>query len=214
MHKPGDKEIRVLIVDDHPVVRTGLTSILASQSNIRVLPAASSGHEAIQTYAKEGADVVLLDLRMPEMSGIDTLRRLRAMSPPARVLIITNYETDEEIYTAIRSGAMGYLTKDVMTPELLQAIRIVAAGRRYVPPALAERLANVAMRPPLTAREMEILQLLVTGWTNKRIGQEMHISENTVRNHVNHMFDKLSVTDRTEAVIVALQRGLVRLDGM
>lgn len=214
MHATTSKEIRVLIVDDHPVVRTGLTSILSSQGNISVLPAASSGKQALQLYAQHGADVVLLDLRMPEMSGIETLQRLRAMTPPARVLVITNYETDDEIYTAIRSGALGYLTKDVLAEEMLQAIRAVAAGRRHVPPALAARLADVAMRSPLTAREAEILQLLVNGWTNKRIGQEMQISENTVRNHVNHMFDKLGVTDRTEAVIVALQRGLVKLDNV
>ena len=210
VHTAG-KLIRVLIVDDHPVVRMGMASMLSTQPGVIVQPSASSGAESISLYTKERADIVLMDLRMPHMSGIETIRRLRKIDPHVRILVVTNYETDEDIYTALRDGALGYLTKDVMPDEMLQAIRAVAAGRRHVPPALAQRIADVMMRPALTPRETEILRMLVTGWTNKRIGQEMHISENTVRNHVNHIFSKLEVADRTEAAMVAVQRGLVLL---
>ncbi len=205
------KLVRVLIVDDHPVVRLGMASMLAQQQGIVVQPSASSGAEALRLYEKDGADVVLMDLRMPDMSGIETIRRLRKLDPDARILVVTNYETDEDIYTALRDGALGYLTKDVLPDEMLRAIRAVSLGKRHVQPALAQRIAEVMMRPALTPRETEILCMLVTGWTNKRIGQEMRISENTVRNHVNHLFSKLDVVDRTEAAIVAVQRGLVRL---
>ena len=143
---------------------------------------------------------------------IETIRRLRHLDTQARILVVTNHETDEDIRTALREGALGSLTKDVMADEMLRAIRMVATGKRFVPPALAQRMADVMMRPALTPRETEILRMLVTGWTNKRIGREMHISENTVRNHINHLFSKLEVVDRTEAAMIAVQRGLVRIE--
>ncbi len=206
------KTIRVLIVDDHPVVRMGMESMLSTQPGIEVQPSAASGAEAIRLYKQSPADIVLMDLRMPDLSGIETIRRLRSLDPRVRILVITNYETDEDIFTALRDGALGYLTKDVMPEEMLRGIRAVAAGRRHLPPALAQRMTDVMMRPSLTPRELEILRMLVTGWTNKRIGQEMRISENTVRNHMNHIFGKLEVVDRTEAAIAAVQRGLVQLE--
>ena len=212
MGQTAEKTIRVLIIDDHPVVRMGMASMLSTQPGIVVQPGASSGPEAIELYTRKKADVVLMDLRMPNMSGIETIRQLRSLDPQVHILVVTNYETDEDICTALRDGALGYLTKDVMPEEMLRAIRAVSNGRRHVPPALAQRIADVMMRPALTARETEILRMLATGWTNKRIGKEMRISENTVRNHVNHIFSKLDVVDRTEAAIVAVQRGLVRLE--
>ena len=208
------KAVRILIVDDHPVVRMGMTTMLSMHAGMIVQPSASSGSEAIARYSRERADVILMDLRMPDMSGIETIRQLRRIDPQARILVVTNYETDEDIRTALREGALGYLTKDVLPDEMLRAIRVVAAGRRFVPPVLAQRFADVMMRPALTPREAEILRMLVTGWTNRRIGQEMHISENTVRNHMNHLFSKLGVVDRTEAAMVAVQRGLIRVEDL
>lgn len=211
LQAPGSS-IRILIVDDHPVVRAGLASMLGTQAELALIGSASSGQEALQIIEERKPDVLLLDLRMPGMSGVETLHALKAKEKNIRVIILTNYETDEDIYRAVQAGAQGYLLKDTSLREMLEAIRAVHAGRRYIPQHIASRLAERMVRTDLTARELEILKLLSKGLTNKQIGQALGISANTVRNHVLKIIEKLEVSDRTEAATTAIQRGLITSD--
>ena len=213
MLKHENKRIRILIVDDHPVVRAGLSSMLATQPGIDVVGSASSGEEALDMVRRDMPDVVLLDLRMPGMSGIDTLLALKAMKAAARVIILTSFEMDENIYRAVQAGALGYLLKDTSQSQMLEAITTVHSGRRYIPSQIAARLAERMMRSNLTAREVEILEMLAKGLTNKQIGTALSISDNTVRNHVNSIMEKMEVSDRTEAVAVAIQQGILQIPG-
>ncbi len=201
--------IRILIVDDHPVVLAGLTSMLGTQSGIRALGSASSGEDALEILKREPADLLLLDLRMPGMNGIDTLHALERNKISVRVIILTSFETDEDIYRAVQAGAQGYLLKDAPQADMLDAIRTVHAGKRYFPRHIAARLAERMVRTNLTAREHEVLQMLARGLTNKEIGSALDISGNTVRNHVNSIIEKLEVSDRTEAATTAIHRGLI-----
>lgn len=203
------KPIRILIADDHPVVVTGLTSMLSTQSGIEVIGAASTGEEALEILRNESADLLLLDLRMPGMSGIDTLHALARAGILIRTIILTSYETDEDIYRAVQAGAQGYLLKDAPQAEMIEAIRAVSRGRRYFPHHIAEKLAERMMRAELTSREIEVLQMLAHGLTNKEIGTALRISENTVRNHVKSIIEKLEVSDRTEAATCAIYRGII-----
>lgn len=204
--------IRILIVDDHPVVLAGLTSMLGTQAGIQVLGSASSGEDALDILRSEPADLLLLDLRMPGMSGIDTLHALKRAKISVRVIILTSFETDEDIYRAVQAGAQGYLLKDAPQSDMIDAIRAVHAGKRYFPRHIAARLAERMMRTNLTAREHEVLQMLARGLTNKEIGSALYISGNTVRNHVNSIIEKLEVSDRTEAATTAIHRGLIELN--
>ncbi len=204
--------IRILIVDDHPVVRAGLASMLGTQPQLQVIGSASSGEEAINMPLSNEADVVLLDLRMPGMNGVDTLLAFKSHAIHARTIILTSYETDEDIYRAIQAGAQGYLLKDTPLREMVEAIIAVHSGRRYIPRHIAARLAERMMRSNLTARELEILKLLARGPTNKQIGHALGISEHTVRNHVNSIIEKLDVSDRTAAATTAIQRGIISAD--
>ena len=201
--------IRILIVDDHPVVRAGLTSMLSTQPDITVIGSASSGEEALAILARESVDILLLDLRMPGTNGVATLLSIKQRAIPVRTIVLTSYETDEDIYRAVHAGAGGYLLKDTPLREMLDAIHAVHAGNRYIPRHIASRLAERMMRSNLTAREMEILKMLTKGLTNKQIGHALGISDNTVRNHVNSIIEKLEVCDRTEAATTAIQRGLI-----
>ncbi len=209
--KEHHKAIRILIVDDHPVIQTGLTSMLATHGEVEVAAAVSSGQEALAAARREMPDIILLDLRMPGMSGVDTLHALKAANATAKVIILTHFETDEDIYLAIQAGARGYLLKNSSERQILEAIAAVHAGQRYIPHQIAFRLAERMLRSNLTAREHEILQLLARGFTNKQIGGTLNISENTARNHVNSIIQKLEVSDRTEAVAIAIQQGLLRI---
>lgn len=209
MPKPQDSPIRILIVDDHPVVRAGLTSMLETQMGLDVIGSASSGEEAMEMLRHDNADLLLLDLRMPGLNGIDMLNALKHSSTAPRVIILTSFETDEDIYRAFQAGAQGYLLKDTSQKEMVEAIRAVHAGRRYIPRHIASRLAERMMRTNLTGRELEILKMLAKGLTNKQIGKALTISDNTVRNHVNSIIEKLEVSDRTEAATTAIQRGLI-----
>jgi two-component system NarL family response regulator len=204
--------IKVLIVDDHPVVRVGLTSMLATQPQLEVIGSSSTGEEAIERVRHSDPDVLLLDLRMPGMNGVDTLNALMLIGAHARAIVLTSFETDEDIYRAFQAGAQGYLLKDTSLREMVEAIRTVHAGKRYVPSNIASRLAERMMRTDLTVRELEILKMLAKGPTNKEIARALGISDNTVRNHVNSIIEKLDVSDRTEAATTAIQRGLITVD--
>ena len=203
--------IRILIADDHPVVQAGLTSMLNSNDGIEVVGSASSGTEALKILEQKRPDILLLDLRMPGMNGIETLTAMQKMNTTARAIVLTSFETDENIYRAVRAGAQGYLLKDAPQEQMLEAIMSVHAGKRFIPKEIAARLADRMLRSNLTARELEILEMLAKGLTNKQIGYALSISENTVRNHLKCVMSKLEVSDRTEAVAVAIQQGIIQV---
>lgn len=186
--------------------------MLGTQPNLEVVGSASTGEEAVEMVRGRGPDVLLLDLRMPGMNGVDTLLALLKTGTSARTIILTSFETDEDIYRAFQAGAQGYLLKDTSLREMVDAIATVHAGKRYVPSHIASRLAERMMRTNLTVRELEILKMLAKGPTNKEIAQALGISDNTVRNHVNSIIEKLEVSDRTEAATTAIQRGLITVD--
>jgi DNA-binding NarL/FixJ family response regulator len=201
--------IRILIVDDHPVVCSGLTSMLSAEIGIEVVGSAASGEEALAIVQRDKPDIMLLDLRMPGMDGIGVLNALGRMEHTTRVVVLTSFDKEEDIYRAIRAGAQGYLLKDTTESEMVAAISVVHSGRRYIPRHIAARLADRLMRSDLTARELQTLELLAQGSTNKQIAGALNISDNTVRHHVNNIMEKLQVTDRTEAVATALRNGVL-----
>ena len=201
--------IRILIVDDHPVVCSGLTSMLSAQTGIEVVGSAASGEEALAIVQRDRPDIMLLDLRMPGMDGIGVLKALGRTEHATRVVVLTSFEKEEDIYRAIRAGAQGYLLKDTTESEMVAAISVVHSGKRYIPRHIAARLADRLMRSDLTARELQTLELLAQGSTNKQIAGALNISDNTVRHHVNNIMEKLQVTDRTEAVATALRNGVL-----
>jgi two-component system, NarL family, response regulator len=203
--------IRLLIVDDHPVVRAGLSSMLGKQPGLKLVGAAAGAEEALALLERSPADVVLLDLRMPNMSGIEVLQILRRLVPPPQVIILSSFEFEEEIYRAVQAGARGYLLKETSRDEIVAAIVAVHAGRQYFPPAIASRLSDRNHRSSLSPRELEILEMLSRGFTNKEIGRAFGISRFTVRNHINSINQKLEVCDRTEAASVAMKQGIISL---
>jgi DNA-binding NarL/FixJ family response regulator len=209
MLKTTKDNIRILIVDDHPVVCSGLTSMLSAQVGMEVVGSAASGEEALAMILRDRPSLILLDLRMPGMDGIGVLNALKPVEKPPRVLVLTSFEKDEDIYRAIRAGAHGYLLKDTTESEMVAAISVVSGGKRYIPRHIAARLADRMMRSDLTARELQILELLAQGSTNKQIGATLDISDNTVRHHVNNIMEKLQVSDRTEAVATAMRSGVL-----
>jgi DNA-binding NarL/FixJ family response regulator len=185
--------IRILVVDDHPVVRAGLVSMLSSIPGLTVSGAASTGEEALQLIDREQPDVLLLDLRMPGMTGIELLNAIRTKPLVPKALVLTSFESDEEIYRAIEAGAQGYLLKSTPQAEIVTAIQAVHSGRHHIPPRIAARLAERMVRSALTQRELEILEMVVRGLTNKQIGNALGSSENTARNHINSIIRKLDV---------------------
>jgi two-component system, NarL family, response regulator len=209
MHEQREQPVRIFIVDDHPVVVAGLTSMLGTQTGMVVAGSASGGEEAIEMLRMRAADLLLLDLRMPGMNGIDTLHALNRAGIHMRTIILTSYETDEDIYRAVQAGAQGYLLKDAPQADMVEAIWAVYGGKRYFPRHIADRLAECMTRTELTARELEVLHMLARGLTNKEIGSALDISGNTVRNHVNSIIEKLEVSDRTEAATSAIHRGII-----
>lgn len=207
----SSKEIRVLVVDDHPVVRKGLGSMLDGQSGIRVVGMVASGQEALSSLANARPDVILMDLRMPEMDGIDAIIALRAARPSIRILVLTNYQMDEDIFNAVQAGALGYLVKSAPQEDIVHAIHTVHQGKRCFPPAIASKLVSRLSHSMLSPREVEVLQCLADGLTNKEIGSILRISDKTARNHVISLLAKLEAKGRTEAVTIGIRKGLIRV---
>jgi DNA-binding NarL/FixJ family response regulator len=203
---------RVLLVDDHALLRTGVANIINQEPDLRVVAEAGNGVEALDAYERHQPDVTLLDLRMPVMEGVEVVRQIRERDPRARVIILTTYDTDDEISQALKAGAKAYVLKDISADDLVGCIRAVLAGKTYLAPAAAAKLAEGVTRVQLTPREMATLRLLADGKANKEIANELDISERTVKTHLAHLFEKLGVTSRTEAIKVATRRGLVRLE--
>ena len=201
--------IRVLIVDDHPVVRAGLASLLRRQIGVKLTGAAHSAEEAMEALKRSSVDVILLDLRMPSINGIDLLNLLRAKENQPRVIILSSYEFEEEIYQAVKAGARGYLSKNASREEMVAAIEAVADGGTYFPERIVPWIEERQARSSLSAREIEILEMVSRGLTNKEIAGVLQISHYTVRNHINHITAKLQVADRTEAATVALRQGII-----
>lgn len=204
-----EEKIRLLIVDDHPIVRFGLTALLGLQEDFEIVGTAEGGEAALVLLASHPIDIILLDLRMAGFSGIQTLGKTRVLAPKVRTIVVSSFECDEEIYAAVKAGAWGYLHKEAPSDEILSAIRAVHAGRQAFPRRIAERLSDDRMTAGLSSREREVLELVAKGLTNKEVANTLQISQFTVRNHLNHITEKLEVTDRTEAIFFAIQTGII-----
>ena len=205
------ERIRILVAEDHLVARVGVSTIVNLQPDMTVVAEASNGQQAVELYRTHLPDVALLDLRMPVMTGVEAATAIRADYPNARMIALTTYGGDEDIRRALTAGVQAYLTKDVLHDELLKAIRAVYAGQTYLPAAVAAALAAQMPRPDLSAREVQVLALIVRGQANKQIAYSLSIAEHTVKNHVKNILSKLGAQDRTQAATVAIQRGIIHL---
>ena len=205
------RKIRVLCVDDHPIVREGMAAIVNLQPDMMLAGAAATGSEAIERFIELRPDVALVDLQLPDMSGFDLIKKIKAKSPNARVIILSSHEGDVDIQRALEAGAQGYVAKGLVREELLETIRSVHAGKRRLPAAVAQKLAEHMADEPISPRELEVLSLMAGGKRNKEIAGELSIAEDTVKMHVRNILSKLQVNDRTEAVTSALRRGIIHL---
>jgi len=208
------ENIRVLVVEDHHVVRQGLVVLLSVVEGIEVVGEAADGVEAIAQFRKCQPNVTLIDLRMPRLSGVEVIQRVRMETPQARFIVLTTYDGDEDIFRALQAGARAYLLKGMTTDDLVSTIRAVHAGRSHIPPAIAQRLAERVGTEELTPREFDGLEQIVRGCSNKEIATALDISEATVKTHINSLLGKLGVTDRTQAATAAIQRGIVTLESL
>ena len=204
--------IRILCVDDHPIVREGLKAFIHTQVDLTVIAEASSGEEAIELYRRHRPNIVLMDLRLRGVSGVEAIISIRREFPQARIIMLTTYDGDEDIYRALDAGAQAYLLKDSVRQDLIDVIRAVHLGQRRIPAPVADKLAQHLPRVQLSEREREILKLIAQGLRNKEVGAMLGIAEDTVKAHVRNVFDKLNVNDRTLAVTVALRRGIIHLN--
>lgn len=204
--------IRVMVVDDHQIVRKGLVALINTEADLNVVAEAENGRHAVELFRQQRPDITLMDLRLPEMGGVEATRAIRREFPAAKIIVLTTYDGDEDIYRALQAGAQSYLLKGMSFDELLAAIRTVHGGARRIPAAVAERLAERMAGQELTGRELQVLELIVKGRSNKEISTELSISEATVKSHINSLLSKLGVSDRTQAATTALQRGIVHLD--
>lgn len=203
--------IRVLIVDDHAIVRQGLATIINRDPEMTVIAQAEDGQQAIEMFREHQPDVTLMDLRMPQIGGVEAIAAICAEFKPARIIVLTTYDSDEDIYRGLQAGAKGYLLKDAKPNELLNAIRIVHRAQQYIPPEVGAKLVQRMSHPELSERELEVLHLMAQGMSNLDISTALSIGESTVKSHVNRILSKLGVSDRTQAVIVAVKRGIVSL---
>jgi two-component system NarL family response regulator len=201
-----------MIVEDHQVVRQGFIALLRTIADLDVVAEAGTGEQAVELYNAHTPDVTLMDLRLPGIGGVETIVKIRQAHPEARIIVLTTFDGDEDIYRALQAGARGYLLKGMDLNELVDAIRIVHRGKSRIPAAVAERLAERLAAPALTERETDVLRQIVAGKSNKEIAAALFISEATVKTHINNMLSKLGVTDRTQAATTALQRGIVHFD--
>jgi DNA-binding NarL/FixJ family response regulator len=208
---PDSSTIRVILVDDHPVVRFGLAAIIGLQPDMIVVAEAGSGEEACGVCSRHAADIVLMDLRLPGLSGVEAIRAIRDSHPALRFIVLTTYDGDEDIHKALEAGAQAYILKGMSHNELVNAIRMVHSGLKYIPPSVSKSLAERPPHSELSARELEVLELIVKGHSNREIGEALGISEATVKWHVNIILSRLNVSDRTQATVAALQRGIVHL---
>jgi len=202
---------RILVVDDHPVVREGFAAMLETEPDMTVVGQACSGEASVELFRRQRPDVTLMDLRMPGMGGVEAIRAIRREFPDSRIIVLTTYDGDEDIYRALEAGAQAYLLKDMICDEILAAIRAVHAGQRRIPAAVGTRLADRLTGMHLSEREQDVLELVAKGRSNKEIAAALDITEATVKGHMTNVLGKLGVTDRTQAVITALRRGLVHL---
>jgi two-component system, NarL family, response regulator len=204
--------IRILCVDDHQLLREGIAAVVEGQPDMKLVGEATNGQEAIESFRRQRPDVTLMDLRMPDMNGIEAITAIRAEFPTARIIVLTTYAGDALAVEALRAGASGYLLKNLLRKELLETIRAVHAGRRRIPPEVAAEIAEHAADDALTAREIEVLRRVAAGKSNKVIAAELAISENTVKAHMQSILPKLDASDRTHAVIIALKRGILHVE--
>lgn len=209
---PADRKIRILLVDDHAVIRMGLAFMMNSLPDITVVGEAANGAEAQTLFTQLRPDVTLVDLKLPDMTGIECIAQLRKTQPEARAIILTTYGGDENIYRALQAGARSYLLKDMSRDEIIDTVRAVDAGQTRLPPSIAASLAARMPDTGLSSREIEILRFIASGSSNKEIGTALGISESTVKGHVNHLLQKLKARDRTEAVTLGIRRGMITLD--
>ncbi|MFQ4145859.1 response regulator transcription factor [Chlorogloeopsis sp. ULAP02] len=203
--------IRILIADDHPVVRQGLMAIIESEQDMSIIGQAHNGREVLEAFRQLQPDVTLMDLRMPEIGGVEAIFAIKTEFENARIIVLTSYDGDEDIYRGLQAGAKGYLLKEAEPDELLEAIRVVYNGQKYIPPIVGAKLLERMGAPQLSQRELQVLQLMANGKSNQEIGITLSIAEGTVKFHVNNILGKLGVSDRTQAVIMAFKRGIVSL---
>jgi two-component system NarL family response regulator len=206
------KQIRIVIADDHPVVREGLGALVSSQQDMKIVSEAANGRQAVQQFLLHRPDVLLLDLRMPEMNGMETIQAILEKAPNAKIIVLSTYDGDEDVYRALQAGAKAYLLKDSPRAQLLESIRGVYSGQLSIPSAIGARLAASMRTPKLTKRERDITRLLVDGKSNKEIGATLGVTEGTVKVHTGHIFKKLGAAGRTEAIRITLERGIVHLN--
>jgi DNA-binding NarL/FixJ family response regulator len=207
----GPNLIRILAVDDHPMLREGIASLVASQSDMELVAEASTGREALEQFRNHRPDLTLMDLQMPDMDGIEAMVAIRDEFPQARIIVLTTYKGDVQVLRALKAGARAYLLKGLLRKELLETIRAVYAGQKRIPPEVAAVLADHAVDEALTAREIDVLRLIARGNANKLIGDQLSITEETVKGYVKNILSKLGARDRTHAVTVALTRGIIHL---
>jgi two-component system NarL family response regulator len=204
--------IRILIADDHPMIRAGLNASIGPEADLIVVGAAVNGEQALELFREHQPDITLMDLRMPGMGGVAAIRAIRAEFPQAKIIVLSTYQGDEDIFRALEAGAITYLLKDTLAHDLLRVIRDVTQGRRPISPEIAQRLADRMLNPTLTAREHDVIALIARGMRNKEIAAELRISEETAQGHAKNILAKFNVHDRTEAVAVAIRRGIVHVD--